>query len=216
MIPRTLAHLARATGARLLDAAGAPAGPGLGGGGRRRRRPGRHRLARVPAWQPLCGPHRRARRRACLHRRGRPVGCGRRAHLPADRRRSAPGRRRRPDRLRSAGPGRARRGPPRHRHRDHRLVRQDLDQGPARPGARDRRRDRGAGGLLQRRDRRAAHRLPGHPDHAVPRRRDGGPGDRPHRLSHPDRTPSDRRRAQRRVRPRRGVRRPRQHRPSQG
>ena len=89
-------------------------------------------------------------------------------------------------------------------------------QGPARPGPRHRRADRRAGRLAQRRGRRAADGLPGDLRHPVPRRRDGGPGDRPRRVPHDDRAAGRRRRPQRRRRARRRVRLARGGRAGQG
>ena len=117
------------------------------------------------------------------------------------------------------GAGRARRGRPGdrpHGRRGHRVVRQDVDQGPSRPGARQRRADRRTGELAQRRDRRAAHGVPRDARDPFPRRRDGGAGDRPPRLPDDDRAAGRRDRPQRRRRARRGVRLAGGGRPGQG
>ena len=89
----------------------------------------------------------------------------------------------------AAGPrGRATALPELRRRRHHRLVGQDEHQGPARHRARRRpARPSPRSGSLQHRGRRAAHRLPGHRRHPLPRRRDGRPRHRPHRLPRADR-----------------------------
>ena len=71
-------------------------------------------------------------------------------------------------------------------------------------------------GQLQQRDRRPAHRAARHTRHPLPRRRDGGPRDRPRRAPLHDRAAHDRRGPQRRHRPHRRVRQPRGDRAGQG
>ena len=103
------------------------------------------------------GVRRRARRRPRLRRRR---GRGGRAAVLGPARVGAPGRgRRRPASPRSAGwPGTSLAPAARpHRRRDHRLPGQDHHQGPARPGARQRRADGGARRVVQQRARPAAH-----------------------------------------------------------
>ncbi len=78
--------------------------------------------------------------------------------------------------------------------RDHRLGRQDDDEGARARGARRGRRDERGGGLAQQRDRRAAHAAGTSPVPSVRRRRDGDARRRA------DRVPDEPRRARRRGR----------------
>ena len=101
------------------------------------------------------------------------------------------------------------------RRRDHWLVREDDDEGPAGLRPVDRGRDGGAAELAQRRDRRAPHRVP-HPRGDATSSWRWAPGDWSRRVPDPHRPSARRDRPQRRHRARRGVRFPRQHRARQG
>ena len=192
-----------------LSRAGRPGGPGDLG---HRRQPEHHargavrRAARRPGRRPRLRRHRVRRR------------CGRRADPASGPGRPVPGGRGPPGRPGPVGPAPGRPG---HRRRaaggrHHRLAGQDLDQGPAQPGAGDGRADGGPGRQPQQRARRPAHGEPDRRADAVPGRRDGRPGHRPHRLPVRHRTADRRGGAQRRARPRRRVRRAGGDRPGQG
>ena len=90
--------------------------------------------------------------------------------------------------------------------RHHRLVRQDLDQGPGRPAGRAAGPDGRPGRLVQQRVRPSADRAARRRRDQVPGARAGRPRDRPHRLPVPRRAAPLRRRAERRPRARRRVR----------
>ena len=80
-----------------------------------------------------------------------------------------------PGRDRPAGPGGAGPAARADRRRHHRLVRQDLHQGPDRPAAGPARPDGRAGRLVQQRAGPAAHRAAGRRGHPVPGAGDGRP-----------------------------------------
>ena len=153
-----------------------------------RRRAGRHRLARGRPRRALRRPGRRARRRARLRRRRR-VERGAVAALVTRPVEGVPCVVVADTQEAFAALARevVRRLPGAGRRRHHRLLRQDEHQGPPRRRARPRPgRPSRPVGLVQLRGGRAAHRLPGHRRHAVPRRRDGRARHRPHRLPRPD------------------------------
>ena len=100
-------------------------------------------------------------------------------------------RRRRPGRRSPRSPAAVRRPQPRpHGHRDHRVLRQDEHQGPAGQGARRARRDRGPRRARSTPRSASRSRCAGSRRHPLPRRRDGRPRHRAHRLPHRDR-PAD-------------------------
>ncbi len=179
---RAVAHRGRA-GHRWLRRGAARRRPGC----RRRRRPGRHRLARVRPRRALRRPRRRARRRPRLRRRRRRARRGRRAGHPPGRGRALRRRRRHPGRASPPSPARSCDRLPGTwpssgiTGSSGKTSTKDLLGTVLRHGRADGR----PGGVVQLRGGRAAHGLPGHRRHPLPRRRDGRPRHRPHRLPRP-------------------------------